>query len=150
MKRVQYIIVGVMLVFQSCTDVEITQTVDNRNGIEQIKMALQEQQACWNKGDLDGFMATYWNNDSLMFISGEKVSFGWQKVLDNYKKSYHSPELMGQLEFEIIKMEKLSSDAIMVVGSWQLIRESTDIGGKFSLLWRDINGEWKIVIDHTS
>ncbi|MFM7710470.1 MAG: hypothetical protein ACKO5C_06105, partial [Ferruginibacter sp.] len=29
---------------------------------------LHEQDACWNRGDLDGFMQTYWQSDSLMFI----------------------------------------------------------------------------------
>jgi ketosteroid isomerase-like protein len=38
----------------------------------------------------------------------------------------------------------------MVIGSWNLTRDKGNVGGYFSLLWRKINGKWKIVIDHTS
>jgi ketosteroid isomerase-like protein len=117
---------------------------------EKVVSILYTQQDCWNNGDIDCFMQSYWNNDSLMFVSGERVSYGWQKVTDNYKSKYHSKELMGTLTFDIHKTEQLAPDAIMVIGSWNLKRSDVNFGGKFSLLWRNIEGEWKIVIDHTS
>ena len=33
-----------------------------------IKKTLNEQLAAWNAGDVNRFMATYWQSDSLMFI----------------------------------------------------------------------------------
>lgn len=137
-----------ILLFTSCA----TQigTDENLVGTEQVLEALQSQEDCWNRGDIDCFMGGYWQNDSLMFVSGDNVAYGWQKVLDNYKKKYSTKELMGQLTFDVVKTDQLASDAIMVIGSWKLNREELDIQGKFSLLWRKIDGEWKIVIDHTS
>ena len=117
---------------------------------EQVLKELFSQQDSWNDGDIDGFMKGYWNNDSLMFVSGERVSYGWQVVTDNYKKKYHSKELMGELTFNVDKLEVLAADAIIIVGEWNLKSQSADFGGKFTLLWRKINDEWKIVIDHTS
>ena len=35
-----------------------------------IRAVLDAQVAAWNKGDLDGFMAGYWNDDKLFYISG--------------------------------------------------------------------------------
>ncbi len=137
-----------MLLFASCN----SQIKSNENnlGVQSVLAALHTQQECWNNGDIDCFMAGYWQNDSLMFVSGDNVAYGWQKVLDNYKRKYNTPELMGHLTFNVVKTDQLSSDAIMVVGSWKLNRDTVDIQGKFSLLWRNIDGEWKIVIDHTS
>ena len=85
-----------------------------------------------------------------MFVSGEHVSYGWQQVTDNYKRKYSSKELMGELTFKVDKIEALSASSIVLIGQWDLKSESSDFGGKFTLLWRKINGEWKIVIDHTS
>jgi ketosteroid isomerase-like protein len=139
-----------IFVFSSCA----SRIGEGENDFEQSKElvleALNSQEDSWNNGDIDGFMNGYWNNDSLMFVSGERVSYGWQKVADNYKKTYNSKELMGKLTFNVIKTDQLSNTALLVVGSWNLDRGDMDIQGKFSLLWRKIDGEWKIVIDHTS
>jgi len=37
-----------------------------------------------------------------------------------------------------------------MLGSWELKREKDTLGGHFSLLWKKIDNEWKIVSDHTS
>lgn len=117
---------------------------------DEVLKELYAQQDCWNQGDIDCFMQGYWNNDSLMFVSGDRISYGWQQVTDNYKRKYSSKELMGELTFKVDKTEVLSSTSLVLIGQWDLHTESADFGGKFTLLWRKINGEWKIVIDHTS
>lgn len=33
-----------------------------------IRQLLAQQTESWNKGDIEGFMQTYWKSDSLMFI----------------------------------------------------------------------------------
>lgn len=42
-----------------------------------IRKVLASQTAAWNRGDIDGFMIGYWENDSLMFIGKSGVTFGW-------------------------------------------------------------------------
>ena len=37
-----------------------------------------------------------------------------------------------------------------LVGKWHLKRKEDDLGGHFTLLWKKIDGEWKIVVDHSS
>lgn len=111
-------------------------------------MALQEK--AWNSFDIDGFMAFYWNNDSLMFIGSKGITYGWKQTLANYKKSYSSTELMGHLSFTNISMEVLSKDAVHVVGKWLIKRKDSEIGGHYSLLWKKIDGKWVITRDHTS
>ena len=150
MKYLFTLIISSVLVFTSCNS-QIGKTQMNvEEETSQVLSILHKQEASWNDGDVDGFMQGYWNNDSLMFVSGEKVFYGWQKMTDNYKKTYNTKQLMGNLTFKVHKVEVLSGDAVLVIGNWSIHREMTDFGGKFSLLWRKINGEWKIVIDHTS
>lgn len=111
---------------------------------------LKEQTFYWNKGDLDNFVKGYWNNDSLMFIGSSGVVYGYQNTLDRYKKTYGDSSEMGKLQFEIIHVKKLSPVYYYVVGKWFLKRSAGDVGGHYTLLFHKINGEWKIVADHSS
>src|SRR5262245_26884786 len=55
-----------------------------------IRKVLDEQVVAWNKGDLEGFMAGYWNSPKLSFASGKDKTRGWQATFDRYKKRYQS------------------------------------------------------------
>lgn len=115
-----------------------------------IRKVMVEQATAWNRGDLDGFMLGYWRSDELRFISGDRITRGWQATLDNYKRSYNSPEAMGKLEFSELEFTFLSKSSAYVVGSWKLTRDKDSPKGKFSLLWRKINARWLVVSDHSS
>src|SRR3990170_8713331 len=84
-----------------------------RSTIEKI---MHEQEAAWNKGDIDGFMLSYWNNDSLKFIGKNGIQYGWKNTLDNYQKSYPDKATMGELVFSIISVEQLSENSCYVIG----------------------------------
>jgi len=68
-----------------------------------IRKVLEEQQAAWNRQDLEGFMAGYWNTPELTFFSGAHESKGWHAALDRYKKTYQgagrgfSPQLISEI-----------------------------------------------------
>ncbi len=116
-----------------------------------IRRAMNAQLTAWNNGDIDSFMQTYWKSDSLMFIGSSAPTYGWQTTLEHYKKSYPDTATMGKLSFNLIQLRKLSDEYYFVIGGWHLKRNSMkDVGGYFTLLFRKINGEWKIVVDHTS
>ena len=115
-----------------------------------IRLAMNEQLAAWNAGDINRFMGTYWKDDSLMFIGKSGVTYGWQKTLENYKKGYPDTAAMGKLDFTILKVRRLSSEYYFVVGKWNLVRSIGNIGGAYTLLFRRIDGRWLIVSDHSS
>ena len=115
-----------------------------------IRSLLATQTESWNRGDLEGFMQTYWKSDSLMFVGKNGVVRGWQKTLDNYRKGYPDTAAMGKLSFDILEVRPLSADHAFVVGKWMLKRSIGDVSGHYTLLLRRIKGEWKIVADHSS
>ena len=43
---------------------------------QSIRNMLQMQTQDWNKGDIDGFMQSYWKSDSLLFIGKNGVTRG--------------------------------------------------------------------------
>lgn len=116
-----------------------------------IRKIMDDQAAAWNRGDLDAFMSIgYWRSDKLKFVSGDRITYGWQQTLDNYKKTYATKELMGTLTFSELEVEIISKDAAFVTGSWHLKREKDDPKGKFTLLFRKFKQGWRIVADHSS
>lgn len=121
------------------------QQVDNA-----IRQLIQTQQDAWNRGNLEDFMQGYWKNDSLMFIGRSGITYGWQHTLDNYKKGYPDTASMGRLTFTLLHLKPLDAKNYFVVGKWFLKRSNGDVGGYFTLWFRKINGEWKIVADHSS
>ena len=115
-----------------------------------IQQAMDNQATCWSSGDLDGYMNGYWKSDSLRFMGKRGITKGWQTTLDNYKKSYPDKATMGKLVFDVVSYEPLNPTQIFVTGKWTLLREKDTIGGFYSLIWRRIDGRWKIVFDHTN
>ncbi|GAB4245774.1 MAG: nuclear transport factor 2 family protein [Ekhidna sp.] len=115
-----------------------------------IRNVLNRQVTCWNEGDLECFMEGYWQSDQLVFIGKSGVTYGWQKTLDNYKKSYPDKAAMGQLSFEILIVEPLSEDFWTVIGKWSLQRKNDNPNGYFSLIFRRLDDDWVIVSDHSS
>lgn len=115
-----------------------------------VRKILALQSEAWNKGDIEGFMKGYWENDSLMFIGKKGITYGWKNTLDNYKKSYPGKEAMGKLRFDIIQVKSLSEQYQQVTGRWHLQRSADNLEGYFTLLFRQIKGQWVIISDHSS
>lgn len=111
---------------------------------------MNDAQTDWNKGDVDAFMRGYWKSDSVMFIGKSAPLYGWQNMLNRYKKAYPNKAAMGKLTFGIIKLNVFDKENAFMLGSWHLDRKAGALGGYFTLWFRKINGQWKIVCDHTS
>jgi ketosteroid isomerase-like protein len=122
---------------------------DPRPAIERV---LTDQAAAWNRGDLEAFMDGYWRSPDLVFTSGGRVQRGWQTTLDRYVASYgSSPETMGRLTFSDLEIHPLGGGAAWALGRWGLEFEGGESpGGIFTLVFREIEGRWLIVHDHTS
>jgi beta-aspartyl-peptidase (threonine type) len=112
---------------------------------------LEAQAAAWNKGDLEGFMAGYWNSADLTFYSGGEVTRGWQATLERYRKKYkREGQDMGTLAFRNLDVQVLGADAVLVRGRYELKRGSATATGLFTLLMKRLPEGWRIVHDHTS
>ena len=117
---------------------------------DDIANMLKQQEQAWNRGDIEGYMAGYWQDDKLRFISNGKARYGWQTTLDAYRKNYPDKTAMGQLNFKIEEFKMLSNYAALVTGHWQLLRAKDSPRGIFTLLVERIDGNWVITHDHSS
>jgi uncharacterized protein (TIGR02246 family) len=101
-----------------------------------ITAVLQEQQLAWNRGDVEAFMKGYWNSPELTFAGTAGITRGWDAVLARYRKNYADTAAMGQLEFSALEIRVLGKDVALVLGRWHLKRDSGDVSGVFSLVFR--------------
>lgn len=116
---------------------------------EEVTKVLNAQVAAWNSGSIERFMEGYENSDATVFTSGGRIVRGWKAMLERYRQSYGAGGL-GVLRFSELQVTKISKDAALVLGRWQLQRAGEASGGVFTLLFRKGRSGWKIVHDHTS
>ena len=116
-----------------------------------IQKVLDDQDAAWNKGDLEGFMAGYWKSDELTFFSGKDVTKGWNATMERYKKRYQSEgKEMGKLTFSDMKIDVLGLENAVVRGRFKVVMSKETSQGLFTLIFKKTADGWKIVHDHTS
>lgn len=114
---------------------------------EAILQVMKKQEKAWSNHDLEGFMQGYWKSDSLKFYGSSGLTKGWNQTLANYKKGYPSKEHSGTLNFKINDITKIENDSYYVMGEYHLKRSVGDANGVFIIIFKKINGEWKIVAD---
>jgi hypothetical protein len=117
---------------------------------KEIRDYMDKSASDWSSGNLDEFMTGYWNNDSVKYIGGRKITYGYQNILNAYKRSFPDTAAMGKLRFELLHVKELSPEYYMVTGKYFLTRTAGNAQGMFTLLFRKINGKWLIVYDHSS
>jgi ketosteroid isomerase-like protein len=117
-----------------------------------VRAVLDAQVTSWNKADIDGFMAGYWKDEKLTFISGGDITCGWEPTRERYIKKYQADgkDKMGKLSFNELQVETLSPTAAIVHGRFELVRGEKKDWGRFTLAFRKFPEGWKIIHDHTS
>ena len=120
--------------------------------VSAIRAVLDAQVAAWNRGDLEGFMAGYWRSPDLEFYSGDKFTLGWDATLARYKKNYQGEgKDMGTLDFSDLSVHTNPSNVAWVSGHWHLkMKDGSEKGGLFTLIFHKFPEGWKIIHDHTS
>lgn len=114
-----------------------------------IRAVMNAQVAAWNRGDIDGYMDGYVRSDKLEFISGGKITRGWQTVRDRYHRKYDGRDKMGTLKFSDLKIEMLKPHIALVTGRWELLRKKDRPHGSFVLTFRRQLEGWRIIHDQT-
>lgn len=115
-----------------------------------VRELLEMQAEAWNRGDLEGFLAGYWNSPHLTFAGAGGVTRGWAAVSERYRRNYSGRAAMGRLTFSDLEISVLGPAAVVVLGRWQLDRAEDRPAGVFTLIVRKFPEGWRIVHDHTS
>jgi len=112
---------------------------------------IQKELDYWNSGNIEGYVSLYAPLDStrMIYNGGKGATYGRDSILAFYRK-YWPKERMGKLSFHDIRLEKISDDYYYNSGYFRV--EHTDgkvSAGRFSGLFRKVNGKWYIYVDHS-
>ncbi len=118
----------------------------------EIRAVLDRQVVAWNRKDLDGFVAGYWDSPRLVFQSGGDRSDGFAAMRERYRKNYQAAgKEMGTLAFSGVEVELLAPGAAFARGRWELTKaDGSKPAGLFTLILKKFPEGWRIVHDHTS
>jgi len=122
----------------------------DEQAVAAVRAVMEAQQAAWNRGDIEAFMDGYERAETTLFVSGDELTRGWQTVLDRYKQRYPSREQMGTLTFSELEIKMVSPVLALADGRWRLARAADAPHGRFTLVFRRNNNEWRIIHDTTT
>ncbi len=117
---------------------------------EAILAVLKAQRLAWSDNNIEEFMEGYWKSDSLKFYGKNGVTYGWENTLERYKQAYPTEDHTGILSFKINDISKITEGAYYVMGEFHLKRNAGNATGIFMIIFKRINGEWKIIADTSS
>jgi len=139
------------ILFITCLFFSISVFAQNDSNYEKDKTdilaVMKAQEIAWSNNDLEGFMEGYWKSESLKFYGASGLTKGWQQTLDNYKKGYPTKEHSGTLTFKINDVSAIEGNSYWVMGEYFLKRKVGDANGIFIIIFKKIDGKWKIVGD---
>ncbi|MCZ4297563.1 YybH family protein [Henriciella marina] len=145
-------LLAAFLVLASCASQVPADTPANSVSLEteRIEAVIKKQAEDWNRGDIDAFMDGYLRSSELRFASGGTVTRGFEPTLSRYKARYDTRAAMGTLSFTELETVLLSEDAAVLHGRWNLARDNDTPSGLFTLVFRKISGDWRIISDTTT
>lgn len=143
MKKILFSL-SILFLIASCNSVKETSEKEEK---AQIISIMKAQEKAWSNNDLEGFMEGYWKSDSLKFYGSSGLTYGWNKTLANYKKGYPTKDHSGTLNFKINDISKINNGSYFVMGEYHLTRKVGNANGVFMIIFKKINGNWKIIAD---
>jgi ketosteroid isomerase-like protein len=117
---------------------------------EQIRARFIEGTEAWNRGDLDAYLAGYWDSQETLYITSGTILRGIDAIRGAYTSRFDSPEKMGKLDLKDLEIDLLTESDALVVGTWSHTAGRGVRRGVFTVHMKKIGGEWVIVNDHTS
>lgn len=108
----------------------------------------------WNRGDLDGFLATYLNSPETTFVGRNGPIRGLDAIRQTYQQSYWQQggpkDLLG---FRDMEVRPLGNEHALATGRYVLTDRqsgSATATGIFTLVLQRTSDGWRIIHDHSS
>jgi ketosteroid isomerase-like protein len=116
----------------------------------EIQAMLDESEAAWNRGDLDGHLAD--NADSITFMTSKGPLIGKDKTADALRRSFfRDGKPIQSLRFEQVTIRPLGGRHALVVGRFILTGGGEpERSGWFSTVWERQVAGWRVIHDHSS
>jgi len=112
---------------------------------------LDAQAAAWNRGDLDGFMATYDRSPETTYIGATGLITGFDGIRARYAPLFEEGAERDSVRFTDLDARPLDPRFGLVTARYVLFRGGqTTSTGPFTLILMHVEGAWMIVHDQSA
>ena len=115
-----------------------------------IRTVFEEGCAAWNRGDLDGYLASYWDSDQTLWISSGSLRRGKEAIVTAYKARFSGGQNIGKLTVAELQIDVLTPMDALAFGRWILESDHQSSTGFFTVQLKKIDDAWVFVYDHAS
>jgi uncharacterized protein (TIGR02246 family) len=121
---------------------------------QHLVQLMNESAEAWNRGDLDGFLATYANDANTAFMGSTAVTLGLDSIRARYIRSYfkggNPPR--DRLGFDELVTRMLGNDHALMRGRCILTNpaDNSKTYCRYTLIWERRPEGWRIIHDHSS
>lgn len=123
----------------------------SREQLDVTKVVLA-QEAAWNKGDLDQYLAHYKDaKDTEAILNGPVRGLG--NIQAAFHTSFPNRDAMGQLEQSEVEVKELGPDYALATGRYRLQRNKRNGGdaqGNFTEVFEKTAKGWMLVFSETT
>lgn len=118
---------------------------------DEARKGIAAQVEAWNRDDLEGALARYWNAPELTWISRRGVEWGFAPFAGAMRADAAANPDLGDYQAEVLEARDLTSDSALIVVRWSITRDGKRLmGGVSTQIWRLVDGHWVIVLEHAS
>jgi limonene-1,2-epoxide hydrolase len=111
----------------------------------------EKLQTDWNDGDMEAYLAAYWNSENTSLMFGDKAVRGWETVATMFRNTWTTEENMGNFSTHDVVVRQITADTAISSGGFQHVFPKETIDGSFTHVWKLFeDGRWLIVHEHTS
>jgi uncharacterized protein (TIGR02246 family) len=115
-----------------------------------IRKVFEAGCTAWNRGDLDGYLASYWDSNKTTWVSSGSLTRGRKAIVAAHKTRFSRPQQMGKLTLAELEIDVLTTTDAVAFGRWMLVVDNETPKGFFTVQLRKIEGIWLFVSDHSS
>ena len=114
-----------------------------------LTAAMGESAAAWNRADLAGHVAMY--TDSATFMGSAGPVTGRETIRGSLERSFwREGKPRAQLSFADLRVWPLGERHALMTGAFTLTGpDGRTQSGRYSLVWVQDNGQWRIMHDHS-
>lgn len=119
---------------------------------EAVESMLQASAAAWNRGDFEGFIDDYLPDSETTYLGGGGLVVGYDSIGARFAPWFQPGVERGRLHFEELRVRRLGTEHALATARFVLTGPDGRrlSSGPFTLVLRRVEGNWRILHDHTS
>lgn len=87
----------------------------------------------------------------MIRVSNAGVQRGFADFAQGMRADFADPAAMGTYSAEVLDARNLGRDGAVIVFRWQIVKDGTRLmGGTSTQIWREVEGSWRAVLEHSS